>query len=422
MPSRRKRQAEAEEARQRLQEAFASLQAAVPVGARAAEARNEKGSDATFHVETSSAGEAEPGDAAGGTFHVETSAEAAATVAEPFHVETSGQGPSSSEEETFHVETSAGGGSPPSAAENPESPERRRERHSTEGQRRARRAVAAERSGVPLSVPLERIQVREGFNVRSWLGEEQELEELADSIRRLGVLQPLLVSPAEAEGTYELVAGHRRFEAAKRAGLTHVPVVVRDLSEAERAAANVVENLQRSEVNPADEAEGFLRLMQEHGMSMTDVARLVGKSIAYVSNALRIYRNPVLRGYLRDGTITRGHAKVLAQVRDHVAVERLAEQVARARLSVARTRELLERPLREGPPVPPEDAAILQVRRALRAIEARLDRLTLTDKMWVRRRLSDLLRSLGAEAIPDLEEEEADDFPRGNTPRGGSPA
>ncbi len=143
--------------------------------------------------------------------------------------------------------------------------------------------------------------------------DDTALGELADSITQRGILQPLLVRPHPAEaGHYQIIAGERRWRAAQRAGLHEVPVWVRPLSDADAMAAGLVENLQRADLNPIEEAQGYLRLLEEFQLSQEKLGEAVGKSRTYITNALRVLKlpEPVL-AMVRDGKLSMGHARVL---------------------------------------------------------------------------------------------------------------
>ena len=166
----------------------------------------------------------------------------------------------------------------------------------------------------------------------------QRLEELAQSIREHGVVQPLVVRPV-AEG-FELVAGERRWRAARMAGLAAVPAVVRELSDAQVVEIALIENLQREDLNPIEEAQGFRRLIEEFGLSQEDLARRLGKSRPQVSNTLRLLNlSPGLQDRVAGGQLSVGHAKVLLSLESLRAQEELALKVVAKNLSVRQTEE-----------------------------------------------------------------------------------
>lgn len=142
------------------------------------------------------------------------------------------------------------------------------------------------------------------------------LEELKASIQRQGVIEPIIVRPV-AHGTYELVAGERRWRAAQALGIKEVPTIIKTLSDKEALEYSLIENVQRENLNPAEEAKGYARLLQEFGYTQEEIAAAVGKDRATVANMLRLLKLPteILNG-IREETITMGHAKALLMVDD----------------------------------------------------------------------------------------------------------
>ena len=170
---------------------------------------------------------------------------------------------------------------------------------------------------------------------------EEDLEELASSIRTAGVLQPILVRPLpDKPGSFSLVAGERRWRAAQRAGLTHIPAVVRELDEPEVTQLALIENLHRSDLNPVEEARGYKRLIEETGKGQQALAELVGKSRVHVTNTLRLLKLPesVLRR-LERGELTAGHGRLLVGCKD---AARLATEIVRKGLSVRGAEALID--------------------------------------------------------------------------------
>lgn len=143
--------------------------------------------------------------------------------------------------------------------------------------------------------------------------EPEALEELAVSIRSHGVLQPLLARPdPKRNGRFHLITGERRWRAAAMAGVHEVPVIVREMSDADAAAVALVENLQREDLNPMEEAEGYSRLVDEMGMTQDGLAQAVGKSRAHIANMIRLLNLPgPIQRAVRNGTLTFGHARAL---------------------------------------------------------------------------------------------------------------
>ncbi len=173
---------------------------------------------------------------------------------------------------------------------------------------------------------------------------EQEIAELSESIRALGVLQPILVrSNADGVG-YQIIAGERRYRAATRAGLSQVPVLVKNLSDRETLEVAIVENVQRQDLNPIEEAKGYQRLMDEFSLTTQEVAERVGKDRATVSNLTRILKlPPVVQEMVRDGRISVGHAKAILTVKEPVAQISLANKVISESLSVRALESIVSR-------------------------------------------------------------------------------
>ncbi len=164
--------------------------------------------------------------------------------------------------------------------------------------------------------------------------DEEALTQLAASISAHGLLQPILVRPLPND-RYQIVAGERRWRASKMAGLNELPALVIDESEAETAQISLIENIQRENLNPLEEALAYRALIQNYGMTQEMLSERVGKSRPAIANALRLLDLPdELLTMLRDGSITAGHARTLLGCRDGAAMMRLAEEVAAGRLSV----------------------------------------------------------------------------------------
>jgi ParB family transcriptional regulator, chromosome partitioning protein len=171
---------------------------------------------------------------------------------------------------------------------------------------------------------------------------EAELEALAQSIREKGILQPLLVRPlAGEEADFELVAGERRWRAAQRVGLHEVPVIIRRITDTEALEIALVENLQREDLSPLEEAEAYSRLMGEFGRTQTSLAEAVGKSRSHIANTIRLLSLPApVRRQLDEGELSAGHARALLAAADPMA---LAAEVVRRGLNVRATERLVQR-------------------------------------------------------------------------------
>lgn len=191
---------------------------------------------------------------------------------------------------------------------------------------------ATEDQSKAVSLPLSEIepnreQPRKDFD-------EAALAELADSIAQHGVLQPLLVRPV-AGGGYQLVAGERRWRASRLAGLTEVPVVIREMTDGEMMELALIENLQREDLNAVEEAEGYRVLMDTYGLTQEEAAKRVGKSRPAVANALRLLTLPDnVKEYLREGKLSAGHAKALLSFTEEEALQEAAQAVLHQGISV----------------------------------------------------------------------------------------
>ena len=160
------------------------------------------------------------------------------------------------------------------------------------------------------------------------------LAELADSIAAVGVIQPLIVRPIPSGG-YQIVAGERRWRAAQSAGLTEVPVVIRELNDREVDEIALIENLQREDLNPVEEAEGYRHLMNEYGLTQEQVAGRVGKSRPSVANSVRLLELPdSVLGMLTAGDLTVGHVRPLLGLHDEDAMIRIACQAVKRKMTV----------------------------------------------------------------------------------------
>jgi ParB family chromosome partitioning protein len=166
------------------------------------------------------------------------------------------------------------------------------------------------------------------FQPRARIGQEG-LAELAESIKSQGVMQPILARPIGA-GRYEIVAGERRWRAARMAGLTSVPALVREVADRQALAIALIENLQREDLNPLDEATGIKRLTEEFGMTHAEAAEAVGRSRAAVTNALRLLElAPPVQELVREGKLDMGHARALLALPALKQIELAREAVAR---------------------------------------------------------------------------------------------
>ena len=159
------------------------------------------------------------------------------------------------------------------------------------------------------------------------------LEDLTNSIREKGVMQPLLVRPSDqGPDIYEIIAGERRWRAAQRAGLHEVPVIIREVDDKEALELAIIENVQRADLNPLEEAQGYGQLIEQFGYTQNDLAQVIGKSRSHVANTLRLLRLPSeIHGMLERGELTAGHARTLITSDDPLG---LARRIVDAGLSV----------------------------------------------------------------------------------------
>lgn len=178
--------------------------------------------------------------------------------------------------------------------------------------------------------------------------DKRELEELTESIKQHGVLQPLLVRP-KGSG-YEIVAGERRFQASKKAGLKQVPALIQHISDEEILSLALIENLQRSDLNPLEEARGYKKLMETQGLTQAQVATTVSKSRPAVANALRLIELPQeVQKLLEDGVLTSGHARPLLALTDKKDQAKVAKSIVNQKLSVRQTEQFIKEMLNPTP-------------------------------------------------------------------------
>jgi ParB family chromosome partitioning protein len=213
--------------------------------------------------------------------------------------------------------------------------------------------TVAEQAGGLADIPAAEIrpnpqQPRQHFD-------EEALAALADSIREVGILQPVLVRAAE-DGGYELIAGERRWRAARRIGLQTVPAMVRVADDAAMLQHAIVENIQREQLNPLEEAAAYQQLIEDFALTHDDVATRVGKSRATISNTLRLLQlPPSIQRSLKDGTIRMGHARALLATPDRAFQELLARRVIAEDLSVREVEEAIRD--RQEPTAPKTEVA-----------------------------------------------------------------
>jgi ParB family chromosome partitioning protein len=172
----------------------------------------------------------------------------------------------------------------------------------------------------------------------------EAIEELASSIERKGILQPIIVRKTAKAGLYEIVCGERRFRAATLCGLEKIPAIIKDLADDEFLEWALIENIQREDLNPLEEAEAYQKLAEEHKISQEEIAKRVGKSRVAITNTLRLLRLPQeIRFYIVDGQLTAGHARALLTLPTPEHQRQLAKKIVEDKLSVRQVEALVNR-------------------------------------------------------------------------------
>ena len=198
--------------------------------------------------------------------------------------------------------------------------------------------------------------------------DQEELEELAASIRKNGILQPLIVAPTDEPGKYVLIAGERRLLAASMAGHDSVPVVVREASEQERLELALIENVQRADLTPLEAAEAYRQLADDFNLSHEQIAQQLGKSRVAITNTLRLLKLPEdIRHSLATGEISEGHARVLLSLPNSQAQSAVLQTIIKHELNVRKTEDLVrkylgQRPPSQSKPAPKPDVTFLEER------------------------------------------------------------
>jgi len=187
-------------------------------------------------------------------------------------------------------------------------------------------------------VPIEHVKASKNNPRREF--KPSDLEDLANSISEHGIVQPILVRPM-GENNYELIAGERRWRAAQKAGLYEVPIVIRDVDDRQALELAIIENVQRADLNPVEEALGYQQLMDEHEYKQADLGKVIGKSRSHVANTLRLLKLPTsVRELLAEGTLSSGHARALITLD---SPELLARKIVADGLSVRETEQMVNR-------------------------------------------------------------------------------
>ena len=206
------------------------------------------------------------------------------------------------------------------------------------------RDIASSESDLELNVarlPIEKIQANKQ-NPRSIFSED-ELVDLANSIREKGIVQPIIVREIDIAGSYEVIAGERRWRAAQIAQLDTIPAIIKTLSDDDALEIAIIENVQRSNLNPVDEAAGYQRLIDIYNYTQEDLAQVIGKSRSYIANILRLNNLPTkVKDYLSEGLLTIGHARALISLEN---AENLADMIVSKGLSVRQIEQLVKNPV-----------------------------------------------------------------------------
>ncbi|MBS0271332.1 MAG: ParB/RepB/Spo0J family partition protein [Proteobacteria bacterium] len=195
---------------------------------------------------------------------------------------------------------------------------------------------------LPIVLPLDMIVP--GVHQPRQFFPHEELEALSASIREKGVLQPILVrSHPEEKGKYEIIAGERRWRAAQQAGLQQIPILIKELSDIETLEVGLLENIQRQDLNPIEEADGYRRLAEEFGHTQESLARILGKSRSHIANILRLLTLPKkVQDYINEGKLTAGHGRAIVNAENP---ELLAELIIQKDLSVRQAESLAKQKL-----------------------------------------------------------------------------
>ncbi len=229
------------------------------------------------------------------------------------------------------------------------------------------RPAAVEKQGMNADgkVPIEFLSPNPK-NPRRHFG-DADLTDLAQSIREHGVVQPVVARPSPTQaGRYEIIAGERRWRAAQRAGLSEIPIIVRDVNDRTALELAIIENVQRTDLNPVEEAMGYQQLIDDHGYTQADLGQVIGKSRSHVANTLRLLKLPeVIRDMLVDGALSAGHARTLVTAQDPAG---LAKRIVEDGLSVRQAEALAQMPA-GAPTVKRQPAAPVQKDADTRALE-----------------------------------------------------
>lgn len=198
---------------------------------------------------------------------------------------------------------------------------------------------------------------------------EEKIQELAASIREHGVVQPIVVRPLPG-GTYELIAGERRWRACRALGQDLIPAIIRDYGDLEASAISLIENIQREDLNPLEEATAYRRLMDEFGLTQEEISKMVGKSRPFIANTLRLLAlTDEVKELLSSGRISAGHARTLLSLEDIQAQTAAAREVVAQGMTVREAEELVRRLARPSPNLPASGTPRARLRDAVNDAE-----------------------------------------------------
>ncbi|MGN6157552.1 MAG: ParB/RepB/Spo0J family partition protein [Devosia sp.] len=227
--------------------------------------------------------------------------------------------------------------------------------------------LADNANGGPKRLPVEFLIANRANPRRDF--DTDQLDELTSSIREKGVMQPLLVRPSEDPNIFEIIAGERRWRAAQRAGLHDVPVIIREVDDKEALELAIIENVQRVDLNPLEEAQGYEQLIEQFSYTQQDLAQVIGKSRSHVANTLRLLKLPrEVRDMVSNGQLTAGHARTLITADDPMA---LAQEIMTRGLSVREAEALSQQGVAKpaktklGATPMPRDADIVALEKRL---------------------------------------------------------
>ncbi len=203
--------------------------------------------------------------------------------------------------------------------------------------------------------------------------DDEAIANLAESIKQFGIIQPVIVMPV-SDGLYRIVAGERRWRAARLAGLTEIPVIIREFSDIEVMQISLIENIQRENLSPIEEASGYKELTEKFSMTQEKIAELFGRSRSYITNSIRLLSLPEeIQDMLKNGIITVGHAKILLSCENMETTKSLAKQCAEGNLTVKQLEKIVSsiKHCRKIPPSVAKDSYYTEMELSLKEILGR---------------------------------------------------